>query len=1849
MKLSAAQLLKRLEQGEDLEAINASLISPAEQALLRCCAVVRTFDEALVDHYFRPHFGVDKESVPFSSLTNYDFVERVPRTDGVYLLAPDSRKKYYDAWWKQSDKTLITPPSLAPVALLKLSRTLLEYYTALGDSAKLDALIQEVFVDPNKGWETFRTLYKTADTAFALAQCRDLINALRGLENVLGPELAEELNETERYLQAKSSWATEYYQTVSYYDRKELNTELESFLTNGTKLDPKKKWILQLHAPGGMGKTMFVRWLISRRCLPEPYRIPCGRLDFDFVEDNKVSEHRWRLFLDLAREIDAQIPGNILNSLIKKFTDHERILEHQQAQPVTSPTPAQLEAQQKQEQDRETEILFLFGEAIKNAKLDKPILFILDTLEEVILYRPNDLVEIVRLVDRLRANIPNLLLILSGRYDLSEPKPDAAIRVPEFIDEFKDFVQTVHLTPFADEEALGFLQLRGLTKDRPLKAVIEKAEGNPFKLALFADILLDDPTITEETILSFPTADLLYLIKRVLARIPKNLHWLLRYGVVPRQLTLQFVKDVIKPHLLRSISGDDSNDNPQRSPILSPKVQKEIRQEEIFFVESPQHDLDLDDLWTELQRYASKSSWVTIKPSDPYTASFHSDVVNPMRRWLENEPVYKSIHEDAIAYYENKAKDPAEWSKSMPEAVYHAFQLEGVQAANYWRRLMVKEEDAERRRELASEIVGLEYVDDELNPRSLLDGRQIIDLATLAEAYFLLTSVRVEIARMRNAPPKDKLWSDAENSFQKYEQLQRGLSEPIVTPANLASTRAAILTNKGLADQAVAILEEALVQDPDERARMSLELELANSYASRGNYQRGIHYWESALRRAESLGLSPDFTVEMRRNLARLYRNIFELEASAREFEKVLELAGGNTRVKGEALNELVDLYFEMGQFIRANEASDRLRNVGDYLLSSPIGLVRYANQQVRFFTAVGDPLQAVELSQAASQDPDLINAAPEAHDLLDALLVQAIEQRGTLDGILFEIEPARENFERARSRWHERGDTKAVKRCMLKKAALFLNAGDIKQAGAVSSEATRLSLGDDQELLIEEGVINLGLIHFTNEVEARKKFSKSLNDSAAQWRPHLRARLMLRTGAWELSPNSGKAANHFFSDLTDLLRQIQPASARTLLLDPLSEYPSFKEIDYHVAQDLLDLFPLHRYDEDFHVYAPKVVELMRVLGRKDQAVTLLKELMESGPKDNLFAQRRLLLTLGRTASRRGKLVELTVFIDKFQKEYREFPALCTATLIEFAELSFGTRSRDDRLRLLGLADLVMPVEPPAQLQARLLALRGRLTINEDRDTAIDQLNRAIHLYNGLGNVRAAAELERFVAVEEKRKQRSVTDVVTKAVTPPPPSEESLPADKNTTATIHVESNWTESVTINTSLPGEAVKTLHVPIEPESTLDQLLAFETYENYSFAFLRMMSTDWLNCCVELGRILMDRSYAEKLQSFANAEQRKPALSLIIEALQLSSAPWEMMVLPYHSDEPASISPAVGAFYRSLPSDDRFSARGHIRSVPDISWLQLALTQLGPQRILADGIYSSATAEGVRHFQRVSGLPDHGTFDGPTRRALKRAQHANEGRERPRVLLLRPSVERQRASSRGHEVYGFYLDEWYRGHGFKDLAVVEDPDVGKMQEVLWGFQPDVVHICPTMEESTSIGIYLDFGSGGTGVMPKGSAFKSQARLSSPTGDVEFLTLSALSDLMRRHQKPEYARPLLILDVLEPRGRTELFTQLFLRNAFAAQLYQLGAFESIIATGLTPGGLQTPTSNTLIQGIGSFVSIGETVVGLRRIVDLGLYTRLAPVGNQPGPLRDPSDERYLSEVVATAGTALFTQDPET
>src|SRR5207248_9147868 len=82
------------------------------------------------------------------------------------------------------------------------------------------------------------------------------------------------------------------------------------------------------------------------------------------------------------------------------------------------------------------------------------------------------------------------------------------------------------------------------------------AEGepfvNPFILALFADLFVLDPGLTADHVRD-ARPELVYLIQRVLLRIPLELNWTLLYGVVPRRLTQEFFEQILYPQVQKAL------------------------------------------------------------------------------------------------------------------------------------------------------------------------------------------------------------------------------------------------------------------------------------------------------------------------------------------------------------------------------------------------------------------------------------------------------------------------------------------------------------------------------------------------------------------------------------------------------------------------------------------------------------------------------------------------------------------------------------------------------------------------------------------------------------------------------------------------------------------------------------------------------------------------------------------------------------------------------------------------------------------------------------------------------------------------------------------------------------------------------------------------------------------------------------------------------------------------------------------------------------------------------------------------------------------------------------------------
>src|SRR5207248_354468 len=113
-----------------------------------------------------------------------------------------------------------------------------------------------------------------------------------------------------RYSAARNLFAEDYYLSAAYTPREDLHREVRKFLQD------EARWIFHLHAPGGFGKTIFLRRLIARYAVPEPQQFPCARLDFDFINPGAVVLYPALLILPLAEQLNRQLPENPFDFLL---------------------------------------------------------------------------------------------------------------------------------------------------------------------------------------------------------------------------------------------------------------------------------------------------------------------------------------------------------------------------------------------------------------------------------------------------------------------------------------------------------------------------------------------------------------------------------------------------------------------------------------------------------------------------------------------------------------------------------------------------------------------------------------------------------------------------------------------------------------------------------------------------------------------------------------------------------------------------------------------------------------------------------------------------------------------------------------------------------------------------------------------------------------------------------------------------------------------------------------------------------------------------------------------------------------------------------------------------------------------------------------------------------------------------------------------------------------------------------------------------------------------------------------------------------------------------------------------
>ncbi|MFB7615911.1 hypothetical protein [Kitasatospora sp. NPDC056181] len=806
------EIKARIAAGASPAEIRRSLWPGAWEPLLKACAAARTFDRELLDGVLRPAAGPGAvaDSPTLDRLTELGIAEPVPDEPGQYRLTDGDQAAYMQAWRVEWEGR-----PTAPAELADLERRLADHRGRSGD--RVEQLRHLLVADPAQALKLFDELFVEADGARDFARCQDLLDVLDDPDRLTlaGPDVAHRRKDRAAYVGTQGYWAVDYARCAQYLTPPGLENRAAALLS-GTG---ERVW--QVFASAGMGKTMQLRWLVTRYCAPAERDVPCARIDFDVVSPAAVGRHPWLVLLEAAAQFGNRWPQGTFGRL-DRFAPYRSLLDRRAS--GLSSTAAQGLGTQDTGQVR-SEVTELFVDRFNEAAGDRPALLVCDTLEELLLRGGEDFKGFLELLGQVLRGCPQLRLVLAGRYDIEE-------RFPGALDVLGRVVR-VEVEPFTDEQAERYLgEIRGIDDPAKRKVARCRSNGRPLTLALFADAIVQDPGLSTKTLQRMQGPLTTLLIRRVIRRIEdERVRWLVRYGVVPRKLRRKDLFTVMRP-FLRNMDRPTRNDDPRRD------AHGLEGQGAYPFTAPPADDAELVRIWDRLLDYAGGSSWVSEVAGDPSAVVFHPDVVAPQRRLISDKPVFWQLHQAYARYFDGLAeKDPGQWADHTREAVYHRFQLRDPQAVEYWRSALRRARDADALEDLhtlAGEVLGGDYLDGRGRPWRSRHGRPLIAYAALAEARLQEAYIIGRRALRDQAQTSDPRWDGLQQALDHVELLRGDSPEPIPVSGLEEALRAMHLSRTDGAERAAAVAEQAL-RSADEQERADVLRVLADSRAAVGD------------------------------------------------------------------------------------------------------------------------------------------------------------------------------------------------------------------------------------------------------------------------------------------------------------------------------------------------------------------------------------------------------------------------------------------------------------------------------------------------------------------------------------------------------------------------------------------------------------------------------------------------------------------------------------------------------------------------------------------------------------------------------------------------------------------------------------------------------------------------------------------------------------------------------------------------------------------------------------------------------------------------------------------------------
>jgi AAA ATPase domain len=705
-------------------------LEPEERELLRRCSVPRSFDAEALDGILMPGARDQLDQLVEDRL--------VIRTGSGYRLAAPIRDAGLRAWAGD------------PQALREFSAKLAEYWRT---DRPIESLYHLIVGDPVLAAKQVRTRFEAAEAAFDLASCETVVALLDERDEHLDATLRRVREELRARHARRIQFSEDWYRSRRFLERSQVRDRFQALLAGeGGRA-------MVLHAPGGMGKTMHLRWFVTHVCVPRG--IACARIDFDDVVATAAVDEPWLVLLAFAEQLERQLADDRLKYLLTGDAAEE-------LPRLWRTSRADLEVGTR---SRGGGIRERLVSALNDLPSADPIVLVIDTLEVASLRTGASLAPLVAELRALQEACPAVRLLFAGRFDIAHEVPEHA--------DFFDSASRLPLDPFDREERVTYLgETRGLTDPALIDAIADHSDGNPFKLALIADLVEGAEGLDPDDLEAYGRVDLMYLLERVLLRIDEmDVRWVIRYGAMTRWLDRELLERAMAPVLAREMRNA-LRDEPERG--LPRKVAGTWARRGAAE--------DLDAVWEGLKRYAKEASWLTVKGSPPNdTLHFGVDVLQPIRRLVREQAVFRELHEGIADEYRRRAEqDRARRADWTGQELYHRLLADPSAGAPIARERLARALPDEART-LIDHLLSREYAvaaqfgepDDDAGPG---DTRPAPPEDLLAE--LLLLAARVELPELRDG--QEQAWDRCRRAVVRLDHLQH------MREARLVPVRAAL-------------------------------------------------------------------------------------------------------------------------------------------------------------------------------------------------------------------------------------------------------------------------------------------------------------------------------------------------------------------------------------------------------------------------------------------------------------------------------------------------------------------------------------------------------------------------------------------------------------------------------------------------------------------------------------------------------------------------------------------------------------------------------------------------------------------------------------------------------------------------------------------------------------------------------------------------------------------------------------------------------------------------------------------------------------------------------------------------